>query len=154
MLSQHSELTLQIIIWTAVLSVSREKADREVLRREQLRAVDGDEVDKEGVERDFFEISDQEADLRLDKVLTNRYDGFSRNYFGELITSHKVTVDGEVLAKKAAKLKEGSKVEVTFTETKCSRVDQSLYKLHVRRPRSTSELDEDGRGFQEQTFSS
>ncbi|KAJ8908798.1 hypothetical protein NDN08_005502 [Rhodosorus marinus] len=80
-------------------------------------AVDGDAGDEEGVESDFFEISEQEADLRLDKVLTNRYNGFSRNYFGELITSKKVTVDGDVLVKKAAKLKEGSKVEVTFTET-------------------------------------
>mmetsp|Transcript_43883 Transcript_43883/g.171535 ORF Transcript_43883/g.171535 Transcript_43883/m.171535 type:complete len:87 (+) Transcript_43883:114-374(+) len=30
--------------------------------------VDGDAGDEEGVESDFFEISDKEADVRLDKV--------------------------------------------------------------------------------------
>jgi len=59
-------------------------------------------------------ISPDEAELRLDKVLANRYQGFhSRSYFQTLIQNNHITVNGASV-KKRVKFKAGDQVEIFF----------------------------------------
>lgn len=57
-----------------------------------------------------------EADLRLDKLLSMRFENLSRTYFQWLISEGYVSVNG-VIVKKSAKLQEGDEIEVQFVPT-------------------------------------
>lgn len=61
-------------------------------------------------------VSQEEAQLRLDKLLALRFPNYSRQYFQYLINEKLVLVNGEVV-KKAAKLEEGDEIEVEFSAT-------------------------------------
>ncbi len=61
-------------------------------------------------------ITEEEARLRLDKLLALRYPTYSRQYFQYLIKEKLVLVNGAV-AKKATKLEEGDEIEIEFAIT-------------------------------------
>ena len=61
-------------------------------------------------------VSDEEAELRLDKLLALRFPEYSRQYFQYLIRERLVLVNGS-LVKKAAKLEEGDEIEIEFAVT-------------------------------------
>lgn len=61
-------------------------------------------------------VSDQDLNIRLDKLLTSHYPGYSRTYFQYLIENGFVVVNGKMLKKKD-KLKKGDEVEVCFQLT-------------------------------------
>lgn len=63
----------------------------------------------------FVEPSEQ--DIRLDKLLSNRYEMLSRTYFQWLISEGYVSLNGTVV-KKSAKLQEGDEIEVQFVATR------------------------------------
>ena len=68
------------------------------------------------MEADLLIVTEEEADVRLDKVLTARFPDYSRTYFQSLIEKSLVLVNG-VLAKKSARLVAGDEIEVEFTVT-------------------------------------
>lgn len=57
-----------------------------------------------------------ERSVSICKLLSNRFPGQSRNYFHALISSNSVLVDGVPIMKKSVKLREGTSIEVIFTE--------------------------------------
>ncbi len=61
-------------------------------------------------------VRENEAHLRLDKLLALRYPTYSRQYFQYLIREKLVLVNGQ-LVKKGSKLTEGDEIEVEFAVT-------------------------------------
>ncbi len=61
-------------------------------------------------------VSEEEAELRLDKLLALRFPEYSRQYFQSLIRDKLVLVNGS-LVKKAAKLEIGDEIEIEFAVT-------------------------------------
>jgi 23S rRNA pseudouridine1911/1915/1917 synthase len=68
------------------------------------------------MENDTILVSEDEEGLRLDKMLTARFPGYSRSYFQYLIEKNLVLLNGN-LAKKAALLSPGDEIEVEFAVT-------------------------------------
>ena len=68
------------------------------------------------MEADLLIVTEEEADVRLDKVLTSRFPDYSRTYFQSLIEKNLVLVNG-ALAKKSARLVPGDEIEVEFSVT-------------------------------------
>lgn len=68
------------------------------------------------MEADLLIVTEEEANARLDKVLTGRFPDYSRTYFQSLIEKNLVLVNG-TLAKKSAKLMTGDEIEVEFALT-------------------------------------
>lgn len=81
-------------------------------------------------ERERFFISAQDADLRLDKLLSSRYPEQSRTYFQNLIDQHLVLVN-ELPVKKRTKLQKGDLVSVTFALTKEISLDPENIPLDI-----------------------
>ncbi len=67
-----------------------------------------------GESTDFFTVSEQEADLRLDKLLSVHFPHYSRTYFQSLIADNCVLVNGE-RCKKRETLRVGDEIEVLFS---------------------------------------
>lgn len=63
-----------------------------------------------------FTVSDQEAHMRLDQLLTTRFPAYSRTYFQFLLEQGGVLVNGKVL-KKRSKTQGGDSVEICFILT-------------------------------------
>ncbi len=68
------------------------------------------------MEPDLLLVGEEEADLRLDKLLANRFPDYSRTYFQGLIEKNLVLVNGAIL-KKASRLVVGDEIEVEFALT-------------------------------------
>lgn len=62
-------------------------------------------------------VEAHEQDVRLDKLLTTRFENLSRTYFQWLISEGYVSLNG-VIVKKSAKLQPGDEIEVQFVPTK------------------------------------
>ncbi len=65
---------------------------------------------------DSIIVSEEEKDLRLDKLLAIHFGDFSRTYFQDLIAKGKVLVNGEI-SKKREKTIPGDEVEICFELT-------------------------------------
>ncbi len=61
-------------------------------------------------------VEPNEQDVRLDKLLVDRYKNLSRTYFQWLISEGYVSVNGEIV-KKSQKLEAGDEIEVQFVPT-------------------------------------
>ncbi len=61
-------------------------------------------------------VEAQEQDMRLDKLLSIRFENLSRTYFQWLISEGYVSLNG-IVVKKSAKLQEGDEIEVQFIPT-------------------------------------
>ena len=68
------------------------------------------------MEADLLIATEEEANVRLDQVLTARFPDYSRTYFQSLIEKSLVLVNG-ALAKKATRLVAGDEIEVEFAAT-------------------------------------
>jgi 23S rRNA pseudouridine1911/1915/1917 synthase len=66
--------------------------------------------------QDFFVVSEDESEMRLDKLLASHFPGHSRTYFQSLIEQGCVLVNG-VSLKKREMPKEGDEIEVCFLLT-------------------------------------
>ena len=67
-------------------------------------------------EVDQFVISEQEQGLRIDKILTERFEGYSRTYFQYLLDEGYVLLNGAKVKKRIAP-KLGDEVEIFFQIT-------------------------------------
>ncbi len=65
---------------------------------------------------DFFTVSRQEINLRLDKLLSLHFSAYSRTYFQYLIEQGCVLINGLILKKREVP-KEGDEIEVCFLPT-------------------------------------
>ena len=61
-------------------------------------------------------VEAHEQDLRLDKLLVQRFENLSRSYFQWLIAEGHVSLNGSIV-KKSAKLSRGDEIEVQFVPT-------------------------------------
>ncbi len=68
------------------------------------------------MEADLILVTEEEADVRLDKVLAARFPDYSRTYFQSLIEKNLVLVNG-ALAKKSARPVAGDEIEIEFAVT-------------------------------------
>lgn len=61
-------------------------------------------------------VEEEESYKRLDKLLSDRFEKYSRTYFQNLISSHLVLVNGEIV-KKRQKPSRGDEIEIQFALT-------------------------------------
>lgn len=67
-------------------------------------------------EPDLLFVSAEEEDVRIDKLLSDRFPLHSRTYFQNLITQGFVLINGDPI-KKSTRLEEGDEIEVCFQAT-------------------------------------
>src|SRR5438309_10078200 len=59
-------------------------------------------------------VNPQEADLRLDVLLTRRLPAYSREFFQKMIQQSSITINGKVIDKVSTPVKSDDKILVTF----------------------------------------
>lgn len=72
------------------------------------------ELDDELCTTEVFRVNSNEAGMRIDKLIAQRFDEKSRTYTQTLLSSSCVTVDNQIVTTKSIRLSEGQLVAVRF----------------------------------------